>query len=112
MKRRQEAAEKAEQDRIRAEQEAKAALEAQAEEARRAERSGDQADAPGSPQREKESGKNRVFNFFCFISAFLELFHENEIISYIMFRQSSNKYRIKSKSRKRERLTRTKLSSR
>uniref|UniRef100_A0A336LM29 Spectrin beta chain n=1 Tax=Culicoides sonorensis TaxID=179676 RepID=A0A336LM29_CULSO len=55
MKRRQEAAEKAEQDRIRAEQEAKAALEAQAEEARRAERSGDQADAPGSPQREKES---------------------------------------------------------
>lgn len=64
MKRRQEAAEKAEQDRIRAEEEAKAALEAQAEEARRAERSGDQADAPGSPQREKESGKHRFPRFF------------------------------------------------
>lgn len=64
MKRRQEAAEKAEQDRIRAEEEAKAALEAQAEEARRADRSGDQHDAPGSPQREKESGKNQKKLFF------------------------------------------------
>jgi spectrin beta len=58
MKRRQEAAEKAEQDRIRAEQDAKAALEAQAEEARRAESARDQADAPGSPQREHEQAGN------------------------------------------------------
>lgn len=74
MKRRQEAAEKAEQDRIRAEEEAKAALEAQAEEARRAERSGDQADAPGSPQREKESGKNHIATiYFLFFPLFYQL---------------------------------------
>lgn len=87
MKRREEAAIKAQQDRIRAEQEAKAALEAQAEEARRAERSGDQADAPGSPQREKESGENRFkklisthFLLFFTSPSSPRIFHENEIV--------------------------------
>lgn len=63
MKRRQEAAEKAEQDRLRAEAEAKAALQAQAEEARRAEAARDQADAPGSPRREHEAGKDLNSNY-------------------------------------------------
>lgn len=54
MKRRQEAAEEAERQRLQAEQEARAAAEAQAEAARQASR--DSHDAPGSPQREHQSG--------------------------------------------------------
>lgn len=54
MKRRQEAAEEAERQRLQTEQEARAAAEAQAEAARQASR--DSHDAPGSPQREHQSG--------------------------------------------------------
>lgn len=60
MKRRQEAAEEAERQRLRAEAEAKAAAEAEAEAARQAEAAArDAADAPGSPHstKEQESGK-------------------------------------------------------
>jgi spectrin beta len=61
LKRRQEAAEESERQRLQSEADAKAALEAQAEAARRAEASArDQADAGiGSPHsgREHESGK-------------------------------------------------------
>jgi spectrin beta len=64
LKRRQEAAEEAERQRLQSEADAKAALEAQAEAARKAEASArDQADAGvGSPHsgREHESGKCRT----------------------------------------------------
>lgn len=50
MKRRQEAAEEAERQRLQAEKDARAAAEAQAEAARQSSR--DSHDAPGSPQRE------------------------------------------------------------
>lgn len=60
MKRRQEAAEEAERQRLQFEADAKAAAEAQAEAARQAEAANrDSADAPGSPHssREHEAGK-------------------------------------------------------
>lgn len=60
MKRRQEAAEEAERQRLQAEAEARAAAEAEAEAARQAEAAArDAADAPGSPHstKEQESGK-------------------------------------------------------
>lgn len=60
MKRRQEAAEEAERQRLQAEAEAKAAQEAaEAEKAKAEAAARDQADAPGSPQsgREHESGE-------------------------------------------------------
>lgn len=67
MKRRQEAAEEAERQRLQAEAEAKAAAEAEAEAARQAEAAArDQADAPGSPHstKELESGKLRLLLMF------------------------------------------------
>lgn len=63
MKRRQEAADEAERQRVQAEADAKAAAEAAAEAARQAEASNrDSADAPGSPHssREHEAGKHII----------------------------------------------------
>lgn len=58
MKRRQEAAEEAERQRLQAEADAKAVAEAEAEAARQAEAAArDAADAPGSPAKEHESGE-------------------------------------------------------
>lgn len=65
MKRRQEAAEEAERQRLQAEAEARAAAEAEAEAARQAEAAArDAADAPGSPHstKEQESGKLSQLN--------------------------------------------------
>lgn len=64
MKRRQEAAEEAERQRLQAEADAKAAAEAEAEAARQADASNrDSADAPGSPHssRDHEAGNYRIF---------------------------------------------------
>lgn len=72
MKRRQEAADEAERQRVQAEADAKAAAEAAAEAARQAEASNrDSADAPGSPHssREHEAGKHIIslpFNVYPF----------------------------------------------
>lgn len=63
MKRRQEAADEAERQRVQAEADAKAAAEAAAEAARQAEASNrDSSDAPGSPHssREHEAGKHTI----------------------------------------------------
>ena len=61
MKRRQEAAEEAERQRLQAEADARAAAEAQAEAARQADASRDSADAPGSPHSSKD---NEAGNYF------------------------------------------------
>lgn len=71
MKRRQEAAEEAERQRLQAEADAKAAAEAQAEAARQAEIARDQADAPGSPgSGQHEAGMHFLIEFRFFFYYF------------------------------------------
>lgn len=67
MKRRQEAAEEAERARHQADEDAKAAAEAEIEAARQAEQARDSHDAPGSPHssREHEAGKFLNTNYCC-----------------------------------------------
>lgn len=93
MKRRQEAAEEAERQRLQAEADAKAAIEAaEAEKARAEAASRDQADAPGSPQsgREHESGKtlnftlieeyHKISKYFTYnIEITFNLYYENQV---------------------------------
>lgn len=67
MKRRQEAAEEAERARQQADEDAKAAAEAEIEAVRQAELARDSHDAPGSPHssREHEAGKCSLNFMFC-----------------------------------------------
>lgn len=87
MKRRQEAAEEAERQRLQAEADAKAAAEAQAEAARQAEIARDQADAPGSPTsgKDNEAGKYLHFDIlFIYLLTLLSL-TINKILYHFKF---------------------------